>query len=73
MNSGIIGQTDEYCYVVKDPVHVHDLQAINSALLGYRSHSVDIPVSRPAFPFDRCKRNGCETDSHLGILRNEYQ
>jgi hypothetical protein len=48
MNSGIIEQTDEYRYVVKDPVHVHDLQTINSALLGYGSHSVDIPVSRPA-------------------------
>jgi uncharacterized protein (DUF1501 family) len=47
------GETDEFCYkVVRDPVHVHDLQRPYSGKR-HRPHPAHVPISRKGFPADR--------------------
>ena len=60
------GETDELGFnVVRDPVHVHDLNATILHLLGLRPHAVDLPLPRPRFPPDRRPWAGGQRYSRL--------
>ena len=53
------GETDDYSYnIAENPVHVHDLHATILHFLGIDHTKLDLQVSGPAFPADRCAWEG---------------
>jgi hypothetical protein len=51
------GETDDYCYnIVRDPVHVHDLNATILHLLGINHERLTFPLPRPRLPPHRHPR-----------------
>ena len=62
------GETDEFSYnVVKDPVHIHDLNATLLHIVGLDHERADVPLPGPRLPFDRRPWQGRAGD--LGVTR----
>ena len=55
-----LGETDDFAFnVVKDKVHVHDLNATVLHLLGFdQPHEADLPLPGPRLPPDGRARGG---------------
>ncbi len=55
------GETDDYCYnIVRDPVHVHDLNATILHLLGVEPRAAHLPLPGPRFPAHGHPRRGAQ-------------
>ena len=58
------------CYnIVKDPVHIHDLQRHHPPLPGHRPHPADLPLPGPRLPADRRPRKSGPRIACLGARR----
>ena len=67
------GETDDYCYnIVKDPVHIHDLQATHPARAGRRPQEAHFQVPGPPLPPDRRPREPDRTGLGIGRARLIY-
>ena len=66
------GETDEFSYnIVKDPVHIHDLNATLLHILGLDHERADVPVPGPRLPSDRRPRQG--RARHPGVAARGYR
>ena len=64
------GETDDFSYnIVKDPVHIHDLQRHDPAHARHRSHEADLPLPGARLPSDRRAWQRGEGAAHLSCAR----